>query len=194
MYHTDFEIGITRKCLVSDSDPYEYEDLSALFKWRKLGWNVVIEKISRVNKLAGALNLFDVFVTNLLKESFEHNNHCKRRRPTQYEIEPKMCKYSTLRINTKCNCCNHVKRKRISVNTFSSMNFLLFLALVICQLPTLVYGEHSNSQGETEGIHIASWNWDHVGVFITVTAFIVLSGLAKVGKIAMIVLNSTILC
>ena len=73
------------------------------------------------------------------------------------------------------------------------MNFILFLVFVIGQLPTLVYGEHANSQGETEGIHIASWNWDHVGIFITITAFIVLSGLAKVGKIAMIVLNSTIM-
>ena len=73
------------------------------------------------------------------------------------------------------------------------MNFILFLILVIGQLPALVYGEHTNSQGETEGIHIASWNWDHVGIFITITAFIVLSGLAKVGKIAVIVLNSTIM-
>ena len=105
-----------------------------------------------------------------------------------------MCEYSTPRINTKCHCCNHVKRKHSSVNTFSSMNFMLFLILVIGQLPALVYGEHTNSQGETEGIHIASWNWDHVGVFITVTAFIVLSGLAKVGKITKIVFDSTIMC
>ena len=105
-----------------------------------------------------------------------------------------MCECSTLRINTKCLHCNHVKRKNSSVNIFSSMNFILFLILVIGQLPTFVSGEHTNTQGETEGIHIASWNWDHVGVFITVTAFIVLSGLAKVGEIAIIVFNSTIMC
>ena len=72
MYHTDFEIGITRKCLVSDSDPYEYEDFKCIIEMEKLGWNVVIEKISRENKLAGAQNLFDVFVTNSLKELFEY--------------------------------------------------------------------------------------------------------------------------
>ena len=56
--------------------------LKCIIQMEKLGWNVVIEKISRENKLAGAQNLFDVFVTNLLKELFEYNNHCKRRHPT----------------------------------------------------------------------------------------------------------------
>ena len=36
---------------------------------------------------------------------------------------------------------------------------------------------------ESHGIHVASWNWDHVGIYIIITLFIVLSGLAKVGKL-----------
>ena len=32
------------------------------------------------------------------------------------------------------------------------------------------------------GVHVAQWNWDHVGVYLTITAFIVISGLAKVGE------------
>ena len=34
---------------------------------------------------------------------------------------------------------------------------------------------------EVPGVHVVSWRWDHVGVFVTITLFIVLSGLAKVG-------------
>jgi hypothetical protein len=31
-------------------------------------------------------------------------------------------------------------------------------------------------------VHVAGWNWEHVGVYITITLFIVGSGLAKVGE------------
>lgn len=43
---------------------------------------------------------------------------------------------------------------------------------------------NSSSDLETEhhGIHVASWRWDEIGVFITFAVFIVVSGLAKVGK------------
>ena len=60
--------------------------------------------------------------------------------------------------------------------------FAIFLFTV-----TLSSGESSDSE-ETHGIHVASWNWDHVGVFITITAFIVFSGLAKVGRFYMFIL------
>ena len=31
-------------------------------------------------------------------------------------------------------------------------------------------------------VKVASWRWDHVGVYITIIVFVVVSGLAKVGK------------
>ena len=58
--------------------------------------------------------------------------------------------------------------------------FLFFLVTILLFNVTLSSGESSDSE-EVHGIHVASWNWDHVGVFITITAFIVFSGLAKVG-------------
>lgn len=33
------------------------------------------------------------------------------------------------------------------------------------------------------GIHVASWRWDEIGIYITFTTFIIVAGLAKVGKI-----------
>jgi hypothetical protein len=33
------------------------------------------------------------------------------------------------------------------------------------------------------GVHIASWRWDEIGVFFTFAVFIIVSGLAKVGKL-----------
>jgi hypothetical protein len=33
------------------------------------------------------------------------------------------------------------------------------------------------------GIHIANWRWDEIGVFFTFAVFIIVSGLAKVGKL-----------
>ena len=35
------------------------------------------------------------------------------------------------------------------------------------------------------GIHVANWRWTEVGLFFTFTAFIVIVGLAKVGKLAL---------
>lgn len=34
-------------------------------------------------------------------------------------------------------------------------------------------------------VHLVSWNWHHVGVYITITLFVIFSGLAKVGKFGM---------
>ena len=61
--------------------------------------------------------------------------------------------------------------------------FLFFLVTIFLLNVTLSSGESSDSE-EVHGVHVASWNWDHVGVFITITAFIVFSGLAKVGTFA----------
>ena len=58
--------------------------------------------------------------------------------------------------------------------------FLFFLVSIFLFNVTLSSDETSDSE-EVHGVHVASWNWDHVGVFITITAFIVFSGLAKVG-------------
>lgn len=35
---------------------------------------------------------------------------------------------------------------------------------------------------ESHGIHVANWRWDEIGVFFTFTAFVVITGLAKVGE------------
>jgi uncharacterized membrane protein YecN with MAPEG domain len=32
------------------------------------------------------------------------------------------------------------------------------------------------------GIHVASWRWDEIGVFFTFTAFVLVTGLAKIGE------------
>jgi hypothetical protein len=40
---------------------------------------------------------------------------------------------------------------------------------------------HNTSDGSTS-VEVAKWNWDHVGLYLTITVFIVLSGLAKVGN------------
>ena len=41
----------------------------------------------------------------------------------------------------------------------------------------------SGGEEETPHIHLASWQWGHVGVYITITLFVVFSGLAKVGSL-----------
>lgn len=41
-------------------------------------------------------------------------------------------------------------------------------------------GSHSNDD-EHIGVHVVSWRWDEVGIYVTITGFVVLSGLAKVG-------------
>ena len=46
-------------------------------------------------------------------------------------------------------------------------------------------GETTEKPGEEEEeakVHVVSWRWDHMGVYVTITLFIVLSGLAKVGE------------
>ncbi len=41
--------------------------------------------------------------------------------------------------------------------------------------------EAVEEEGEIH-VHVVSWRWDHMGVYVTITLFIVLSGLAKVGE------------
>jgi hypothetical protein len=38
-------------------------------------------------------------------------------------------------------------------------------------------------EAEHHGIHVANWRWDEIGVFFTFAVFIIVSGLAKVGKL-----------
>jgi hypothetical protein len=42
--------------------------------------------------------------------------------------------------------------------------------------------EEENHGGEHNGIHVASWRWDEIGIYITFTTFIIVAGLAKVGN------------
>ena len=39
-----------------------------------------------------------------------------------------------------------------------------------------------NEHHHDHGIHVASWRWDEIGIYITFTTFIIVAGLAKVGK------------
>ena len=83
--------------------------------------------------------------------------------------------------NSQKKSYNSIMTMKFSdIFTFSLFTIFLFNV-------TLSSGESSDSD-ETHGIHVASWNWDHVGVFITITAFIVFSGLAKVGRFYMFIL------
>ncbi len=47
-------------------------------------------------------------------------------------------------------------------------------------------GEEEEEEEEAK-VHVVSWRWDHMGVYVTITLFIVLSGLAKVGECRFIV-------
>ncbi len=48
---------------------------------------------------------------------------------------------------------------------------------------------------EEAHVHVVSWRWDEMGVYVTITLFIVLSGLAKVGEEQLTSwLNSFIAC
>jgi hypothetical protein len=53
------------------------------------------------------------------------------------------------------------------------------------QLPPddLLTNNSSSHETEHHGIHVANWRWDEIGVFFTLSVFIVVSGLAKVGKL-----------
>jgi hypothetical protein len=44
------------------------------------------------------------------------------------------------------------------------------------------HDEGSHGGGEHNGIHVASWRWDEIGIYITFTTFIIVAGLAKVGN------------
>lgn len=44
------------------------------------------------------------------------------------------------------------------------------------------HDSHGNGNQHHHGIHVASWRWDEIGIYITFTTFIVVAGLAKVGN------------
>lgn len=49
------------------------------------------------------------------------------------------------------------------------------------------HGNHSDTgedhDSSAHGIHVASWRWDELGIYFTFTLFIIIAGLAKVGKL-----------
>jgi len=47
----------------------------------------------------------------------------------------------------------------------------------------VVANDSSDREAEHHGVHIANWRWDEIGVFFTFAVFIIVSGLAKVGKL-----------
>ena len=70
----------------------------------------------------------------------------------------------------------------ISVGVANPWKNTMFIGLFIVSCCVILILGESTESDKHEGIHIASWNWDHVGVFITITVFVVFSGLAKVGE------------
>jgi hypothetical protein len=48
---------------------------------------------------------------------------------------------------------------------------------------SIVANDSRDHEAEHHGVHIASWRWDEIGVFFTFAIFIIVSGLAKVGKL-----------
>ena len=44
----------------------------------------------------------------------------------------------------------------------------------------LAGGSSSSEEGHDHQIHLAGWNWEHVGIYLTIILFVLLSGLAKV--------------
>ena len=55
------------------------------------------------------------------------------------------------------------------------------MAKIVALFVFWMTSEVSASSGSDDlGIHLASWNWKAVGVYLTITLFVVLSGLAKV--------------
>ena len=45
-----------------------------------------------------------------------------------------------------------------------------------------VRDEAGHESTSDPAVEVVKWNWHHVGLILTITIFIVLSGLAKVGK------------
>lgn len=46
-----------------------------------------------------------------------------------------------------------------------------------------IHAEGNHTEGkEHHGIHVASWRWDEIGIYITFITFIIVAGLAKVGN------------
>jgi hypothetical protein len=45
-----------------------------------------------------------------------------------------------------------------------------------------VHDGHADGNAHHHGIHVASWRWDEIGIYITFTTFIIVAGLAKVGN------------
>ena len=96
-----------------------------------------------------------------------------------------MCTFSSNNINS---CEFHIVaiykrikgRVPLSISDFVECAVFVLLFIISCQISFVACG--STDSNEPEGIHVASWNWDHAGIYITFTTFIVLSGLAKVGE------------
>ena len=99
-----------------------------------------------------------------------------------------MCSVSSQDNNGHLRHSNNLSSQKTSVSicvpySFKLATFILLLLIVLCEIPSIACeSSHSADEPEEPHIHVISWNWDHVGVFITITAFIVFSGLAKVGK------------
>lgn len=53
-----------------------------------------------------------------------------------------------------------------------------------------VYRVDNKSHLSSEGIRVVSWRWNELGIYFTLTAFIIITGLAKVGKSSSLQISS----
>ena len=87
--------------------------------------------------------------------------------------------------NYSRNFHHYKKRRDVTSKSIPVMFIAVFLLTIVLSFTARSVNCESSVPNETnaqpEGIHIAKWNWDHVGIYLTITSFVVLSGLAKVG-------------
>ena len=90
-----------------------------------------------------------------------------------------------IELNFSHNISHYRQRKHVKYKSVSVTFITVFLVAIISYTATPGNCESTISNApidQPEGIHIAQWNWDHVGIYLTITIFVVLSGLAKVGR------------
>lgn len=59
---------------------------------------------------------------------------------------------------------------------------MLLVAILASTWSTVTCSSGGEDHEEKPSIELAKLDWGHVGIYVTITLFIVLSGLAKVGE------------
>jgi hypothetical protein len=66
--------------------------------------------------------------------------------------------------------------------TFALLKFEITIPIFSTRAQCRTQSHNISSEDGPPSVKVAKWNWHHVGLNLTITAFIVLSGLAKVGQ------------